>query len=193
MTALFAALAALTLVPGTDADVVERARVRFAGTALVGPSCTEVMAGTAEPGVASFHFQYQVTGGHRLPSGRYTGKIAFALTDVLITMPKSISWLHMTSRDREHAEALRRAIYHHEVGHVRIAEAVRDELNAHEAVVAPDPFAFGAAADALGREGFERFKREERDYDALTDHGREQHLAPGVLAGPDTALVCAAR
>ncbi len=96
----------------------------------------------------------------------------------------------MERDDREHAIALRRAIYHHEVGHVRIAEAVRDALNASSTVAAPDRVAFADAADAVGRDGFDRFKREEHEYDALTDHGRKQHLAPGDLAGPDTALIC---
>jgi hypothetical protein len=76
----------------------------------------------------------------------------------------------MTQADHERAENLRRAIYHHEIGHVRVAEAVRD---------------------ALGREGFDRFKREERSYDESTNHGRRQHLAPGDLAGPDTIIRCA--
>jgi hypothetical protein len=73
---------------------------------------------------------------------------------------------------------------------VRVAEAVRDELNAGAPIAAPDPFALRAAADARGRDGFDRFKREEREYDALTDHGRKQNAAPGDLAGPDTVLLC---
>jgi predicted secreted Zn-dependent protease len=186
---LAASLLAIVFSSGADADVVQRAHVRFAGESVFGTACSDVLAGTAEPGLATIRFQYQVADGHRAASG-YTGRIVFSLIEVSITMPKSISWPGMTSRDRERAEALRRAIYHHEVGHVRIAEAVRDELNAHEALIAPDPFAFGAAADARGREGFERFKREEREYDALTDHGRQQHVAPGALAGSDTTLRC---
>jgi len=190
VTPLTATLLAIVFAAGTDAEVVERAHVRFTGADLVGPSCTGVMAGTAEPGLAAIRFQYRVTEGRRAASGRYTGKITFTLADVTITMPTSIGWPQMTHADHERADALRRAIYHHEVGHVRVAEAVRDELNARDVLVAPDPFAFGAAADAAGREGFERFQREEREYDALTDHGRKQHLAPGALAGPDTVLVC---
>jgi predicted secreted Zn-dependent protease len=189
VTALLAALVALSLLPGTDDEVVQRNHVRFELTDLVGPSCSDVMGPSVEPGLTSVRFRYQVVDGHRIPSGRYAGKVTFAL-DLVITMPKSISWPHMTRGDREHAEALRRAIYHHEVGHVRVAEAIRDELNARDALSAPDPFALGAAGDALGREGFERFRREERAYDALTEHGRRQHLAPGELAGPDTTLVC---
>jgi hypothetical protein len=73
---------------------------------------------------------------------------------------------------------------------VRVAEALRDELNAHGDVTEADPFAFHAAADALGRDGFARFERLEQQYDELTDHGRRQRSAPGVLSGPDTAIIC---
>ena len=47
-----------------------------------------------------------------------------------------------------------------------------------------------AALSARGRDGFARFKREERNYDALVAHGRLQHVAPGALAGPDTVIRC---
>jgi predicted secreted Zn-dependent protease len=100
----------------------------------------------------------------------------------------------MTDADRVRADALRRAIVHHEIGHVRVAEAVRDALNAaREPIVAPDVFAFRADSDDIARSGFERFKREELEYDELTDHGRRQQTAPGALAGPNTALHCEAR
>ena len=190
MRLLAGALLAVVLVPGTDDEVVQRVHVRVAGDDAVMASCNDVSANGSERGVTRFRFQYEVHGGRRGSDNRYTGTVTFSLGEVTITMPRSVRWRRMTAADRERAEALRRAIYHHEVGHVRVAEAVRDELNAREAIVAPDPFAFGSAADAIGRDGFERFNSEERDYDALTDHGRKQHLAPGVLAGPDTVLIC---
>ena len=73
---------------------------------------------------------------------------------------------------------------------MRVAEAVRDALNAQDVPVEPDVITFATVAHAMGRDGFERFKREEDEYDALTDHGRKQHLAPGELAGPTTILLC---
>jgi len=188
--ALVAALLVLAVGPGTDEDVVQREHVRFAGSAIVGRSCEGVIAANVEPGEAAIAFEYRLNGGRRAGTRDYVGSVTFSLGDVLITMPKSIAWSHMSQADRERAETLHRAIYHHEVGHVRIAEAVRDELNAHGAITAPDAFTFKAAADAAGREGFERFRAEERAYDAATDHGRKQHSAPGVLAGPDTVIVC---
>jgi hypothetical protein len=175
---------------GADDDVLERAHVRVAGNDLRSASCRDIGAGGGELGYTAFQFKYQISGGRRGAPGRYTGKVTFSLGDITITTPSSIAWPAMTANDRERAEALRRAIYHHEVGHVRVAEAVRDQLNARGPIVAPDPFAFGSAADALGREGFEFFRTQERDYDALTDHGRRQHVAPGELSGLDTVLVC---
>jgi predicted secreted Zn-dependent protease len=187
--ALVVALLIIAVGPGTDEDVVQRDHVRFTGGEVVGSSCDAVIAGITEPGNAAIAFQYKLS-GRRTGPNRFTGRVTFSLGEVVITMPNSIGWAHMTQADRRHAETLRQAIYHHEVGHVRIAEAVRDELNARAEVAAPDPFAFQAKADALGRDGFDRFRAEERDYDAFTDHGRKQHLAPGVLAGPDTLIVC---
>jgi hypothetical protein len=187
---LLAAVLAATLAGGSDEDVVERLHVRFEAANLAGTSCRDAISRHLEPGEAAIHFQYHVSGEPVRGSERYTGRVTFSLGDVVIITPASITWPHMTELDREHVEALRRAIYHHEVGHVRVAEALRDELNARPPIVAPDAFAFRAAADALGREGFDRFNHDERAYDDLTDHGRKQHAAPGVLAGPDTAIVC---
>lgn len=189
MKALLAALLIVTVAPGTDEDVVQREHVRFAGGDLVAKSCDGVVADAPEPGEAAIAFQYKMS-GRRTGANRFAGRVTFSLGEVVIRMPASIAWPHMTQSDRRRAEALRQAIYHHEVGHVRVAEAVREELNAHDDVAAPDVFAFGAKADALGRDGFDRFRAEERAYDALTDHGRKQHSAPGVLAGPDTVIVC---
>jgi predicted secreted Zn-dependent protease len=190
VTLFHAALLAIAFAAGTDEEVVQRAHVRFSTTELVGASCRDVIAGAPEPGEASIAFEFRIVAARRIAAGHYTGKVAFALNDVVIAMPKSISWPHMTQADHERADTLRRAIYHHEIGHVRVAEAVRDALNEHDPLVAPDPFALRAVADVFGREGFDRFKREERSYDELTSHGRKQHLAPGELAGPDTAIVC---
>ncbi len=184
------ALLIVAVGPGTDEEVVQREHVRFAGGAIVGQSCDEVIAGIAEPGEAGISFQYKLSGARRPGERDYTGRVTFSLGEVVITMPSSIGWAHMTPGDRERAETLRRAIYHHEIGHVRIAEAVRDELNARVDVTAPSPTAFQAAADRIGHDGFDRFRAEERAYDAYTDHGRKQHLAPGPLAGPDTVIIC---
>jgi hypothetical protein len=187
---LVAALLALAFASGTDDEVLQRLHVRVVGGELAGASCRSVIARNAEAGFATIHFEYRLTGAHHAGSGPYMGKLTFALNDVVITMPSSIVWSRMTDTDRTHAEGLRRAILHHEIGHVRVAEAVRDELNAGAPVVAPDPFALRAAADARGRDGFDRFKREEREYDALTEHGGKQHAAAGELAGPDTIIRC---
>ena len=181
-------LVATALVAGSDDEVVQRVHARIMNYDVVAASCRDVFRDVAEPGSALFDFRYQIEGVPQ--NGRYRGKVTFSLGDVTIRLPRSIVWKEMSEGDREHVNALRHAIYHHEAGHVRIAEAVRDALNATDAITAPDRFAFGAAADAAGRDGFARFKREEREYDALTDHGRKQHLAPGALAGPDTALTC---
>ncbi|MDB5069039.1 MAG: hypothetical protein JWM87_150 [Candidatus Eremiobacteraeota bacterium] len=191
MKLLAGVLVAITLsAAGTDDDVLERVHVRVIGSELRTASCRDIGAGSGELGYTNFRFQYQISGGRRGTSGHYAGKVTFSLGDVTITTPSSIVWPAMTEKDHDRTEALRRAIFHHEVGHVRIAEAVRDQLNAREPLAAPDPFAFGSAADAIGREGFEKFRAEEREYDALTDHGRKQRAATGVLAGPDTILVC---
>jgi predicted secreted Zn-dependent protease len=187
---LLAVLLIVAVGPGTDEDVVQREHVRFAGGAIVGRSCDDVIAGIAEPGQAGIAFQYKLSGARRPGERDYAGRVTFSLGEVVITMPSSIAWSHMSPGDRERAEALRHAIYHHEIGHVRIAEAVRDELNARGELTAPSPFEFQAAADRVGRDGFDRFRAEERAYDAFTDHGRKQHAAPGVLAGPDTVIVC---
>ena len=187
---LAAALIAVVFSLGTDYEVVQRTHARFTGGELSGGSCRDAVDRALEPGFATIDFRYQVAGLRREGARQFAGRVAFTLGDVTITAPRAISWPHMSQLDRERAEALRRAILHHEIGHVRVAEGVRDEMNARDAVEEPDRQAFGAAADALGREGFARFKREERDYDALTDHGRRQHEAPGALAGPDTVIVC---
>jgi hypothetical protein len=188
MNALLAALLATALAGGSDDDVVQRVHARIAEYDVAAASCRDVFADVAEPGSALFDFQYQITGVRR--AGRYEGKVTFSLGAVTVRVPRAIAWNGMSAIDRERADALRRAIYHHEVGHVRIAEAVRDALNAGGAVFAPDRGTFGVAAEALGREGFARFKHQEHEYDMITDHGRNQRAAAGDLAGPDTVLLC---
>ncbi len=189
---LGAVLVATTLAAGSDDDVVQRLHVRYETYDLVAKSCHDVVARDPESGSTTFQFSYQVTGDHFLAPHRYTGKLTFSLGDIVIHLPRTITWPRMSDADRERAAQLRHAVEHHEIGHVRVAEAVRDALNAQDLPVEPDVFAFGAAAHAQGRDGFERFKREEREYDALTGHGLKQHLAPGDLAGPDTILICRA-
>lgn len=183
-----AALFGTTLAAGSDDDVVQRVHAHVVGYDVVASACRNVFADVAEPGSATFDFHYQIMG--RGQPGSYSGKVTFALGDVAIHIPRSIGWAGMTAGDRERTDALRRAIYHHEVGHVRIAEAVRDVLNASSTIEAPNRAAFAASAAAAGRDGFALFRREEREYDALTDHGRRQHAAPGDLAGSDTLLLC---
>lgn len=185
---LLVAFLATALAPGSDDEVVQRVHARIVGYDIMATSCSDVFAGVPEPGSAMFDFRYETKGEQH--AGRYAGRVTFSLGDVTINMPSSIAWKGMSFADRGRANALRGAIYHHEVGHVRVAEAVRDALNASSTIAAPDYFAFGAAAAAIGRDGFERFRREEREYDALTDHGRKQRAAPGDLAGPDTFLMC---
>jgi Bacterial protein of unknown function (DUF922) len=187
---LAALLFLTTLLPGSDDEVVQRTHARIVGDDVVAASCSEVFAGTPEPGLTTFNFRFEIRGEPQPGSRRYAGRVTFSLGDVVIRMPRSIGWGGMSRGDRERANALRRAIYHHEVGHIRVAEAVRDALNAQDEITAPDEFAFGAAAHAAGRDGFDRFKREQREYDALTEHGRKQHAAPGALTGPDTLLYC---
>lgn len=187
---LAAVVAATALIAGTDDDVVQRLHVRYETYDLVAKSCHDAVAGNPEAGSATFQLRYEIRGEHFLAPHRYTGRLTFSLGEIVIHMPRTIVWPGMTDVDRERAARLRRAIEHHEIGHVRVAEAVRDALNAQEAPVEPDVFTFGRVAHEIGRDGFERFKREEDDYDALTDHGRKQHLAPGELAGPTTILLC---
>ena len=188
--ALVATLLATALVAGSDEDVVQRLHVRFAPYDIAAKSCREAVGLEAEPGTMSVRYTYRITGTRWLAPHRRTGTIVFALGDVTIRLPGTIVWPDMTDADRERAAALRHAIEHHEIGHVRIAEAVRDALNADEPLVAPDLATFEAAAKARGRAGFERFEREERAYDELTDHGQKQHEAPGALNGPDSVLRC---
>ena len=186
------ALLAITIAAGgSDDEVLKRNHVHIVANNLVVNLCNNESTGDAELGLTTFQFQYATTG---LPHGAgatgYAGNVAFSLGEVVIYLPKAIVWKG-TGHERGRTEELRRAILHHEVGHVRVAEAVRDELNARPPLTAPDYFAFGAAADARGHDGFDRFIHEERAYDDLTDHGRRQHTAPGVLSGTDTTVHCA--
>lgn len=190
MNVPLAALLAIALLAGSDEDVAKRLHVRFAPYDLMVPSCRDVVAREPEPGSATFHYAFEVSDEHWLGPRRRTGKLTFWLDDIVIRSPRIISWPGMTDADRERAATLRRAVEHHEIGHVRVAEAVRDALNAEEPIIAPDLAAFAATAEARGRLGFERFTREEHAYDALTDHGRKQHAAPGELNGPDSTLLC---
>jgi predicted secreted Zn-dependent protease len=184
-----AVLFAASLLSSSDEEVVQRVHARIVAENVVVQSCADVQSRDPEPGLATINFGYVIDGA-RTSTTRYAGRVTFALGEVTIRVPKSIAWKGMTRADRERADAFVRAIYHHEVGHVRVAEMVRDALNASGAISAPDYFAFGAQADAFGREGFARFKHDEATYDELTDHGRRQHLAPGELAGADTVLYC---
>ena len=180
---------AASLLSSSDEEVLQRVHARIVAEAVVVQTCEDVQARDPEPGLASIHFNYEIHGA-RAGATRYVGRITFALGEVTIRVPKSIVWKGMTQDEKERVDAFVRAVRHHEVGHVRVAEMVRDALNASATIDAADYFAFGAQADALGRDGFERFKRDETAYDQLTDHGRKQHLAPGELAGPDTLLYC---
>jgi predicted secreted Zn-dependent protease len=190
VNALFTALLLTAVAAGSDGAVIARLHVRIDAHDLSVSSCHDMVTGNPEPGLATIRYRYQIADTHRLANGEYGGTIVFELADVTVDVPRSIAWPEMTDADRARAEALRHAIVHHEIGHVRVAEAVRDALNTRAPIVAPDVFTFRADADAAGRAGFERFTREEREYDELTDHGRRQHDAPGALSGPDTVLHC---
>lgn len=187
---LAAVLAATAFAAGSDEEVVQRLHVRYDTYDLVAKSCHDSVARDPEAGSATFQFRYQIAGGRFLAPRRYSGKLTFSLGEIVIHMPRTIAWPGMTDTDRERTARLRHAIEHHEIGHVRVAEAVRDALNAQDVLVEPDVTTFATVAHAMGHDGFERFKREEDEYDALTDHGRKQHLAPGELAGPSTILIC---
>ncbi len=189
MRGLLAALLATTLASGSDDAVMQRLHVRIDAKDVVARSCRDA-ARNPEPGLATFNFRYRLGDGRWLGPHRYTATLVFSIEDVVIHIPRTFAWPGMSDDDRYRAELLRRAIVHHEIGHVRIAEGVRDELNAQEPIVAPDVFAFGAAADARGRDGFALFTQNQRAYDERTEHGRRQHLAGGVLAGPDTVILC---
>lgn len=190
MVFAFPQLAVAFLAGGSDDEALRRTDAVVVGDDLVATSCRGVGAGAPELGNTTFRYGYRMAGENRPGSDHYVGRVTFSLGEIVVRVPKSISWANMTDRDHAEVEALRRAILHHEVGHVRVAESVRDALNAQPPIEAPDPFAFEAAADAAGRAGFERFRREEREYDDLTAHGRRQYAAPGVLAGPNTTLLC---
>jgi predicted secreted Zn-dependent protease len=189
VNAYAAVLLASSLLSASDEEVVQRVHARIVAENVVVQTCMDVQSRDPEPGLTSIRFYYEIR-GERTGATRYTGRLTFALGEVTIRVPKSIAWKGMTQADRERADAFVRAVYHHEVGHVRVAEMLRDALNASSTISAPDYFAFGAQADTLGREGFARFKHDEAAYDDLTDHGRRQHLAPGDLAGTDTVLYC---
>ncbi len=191
MIALLAALVVTAVAGGSDDAVVARLHVRIDARDVRVSSCRDVID-EPEAGLATIGFRFQVSDARASANGgRYTGTVVFDLGEIVVLVPKSISWPEMSDADRARVEALRRAIFHHEIGHVRVAEAVRESLNAARTpIVAPDVFAFRAQADDVGRTGFERFKREELEYDELTDHGRRQQNAPGALGGPNTALHC---
>ena len=190
MIAIVAALFITALAAGSDDEVMARLHVQVDARDLTVPSCRDVFARDPEAGLATIGFRYRVADAHALAGGQYTGTVVFELSTITISVPDSIRWPQMSQADRVRVEALRRAIVHHEIGHVRVAEAVRNALNPQPPIVASDIFAFRADADAVGRAGFERFTREEREYDAFTDHGRRQNAAPLPLRGPDTILPC---
>jgi len=191
MKVLAAVVLAAALFGGSDEDVVSRLHVRFDERDLIVRSCLNVVGTGNETGLATIRYRYRTENSRVLANGSYAGTIVFELGDIVVNAPRSIGWPQMSEGDRARAEALRRAIIHHEIGHVRVAETVRDELNARTTtIVEPDSGAFRAEIESIGQAGFERFTREERAYDALTDHGRRQHVAPGPLAGADTVLQC---
>ncbi|HZX68353.1 MAG TPA: DUF922 domain-containing protein [Candidatus Elarobacter sp.] len=186
-----AVVLAAALFGGSDEDVVSRLHVRFDERDLIVRSCLNVVGSGNEAGLATIRYRYRTENSRVLANGSYVGSIVFELGDIVVNAPRSIGWPQMSEGDRARSEALRRAIVHHEIGHVRVAETVRDALNARTTtIVEPDAGAFRAEIEAQGQAGFESFMREERAYDALTDHGRRQHVAPGPLAGADTVLQC---
>jgi hypothetical protein len=191
MNVLAAVVLALAFLGGSDEDVVSRLHVRFDEHDFIVRSCMNVVGSGNEAGLATIRYRYRSENSRVLPNGSYSGTLVFELGDITVNVPRTIGWPQMTELDRTRSEALRRAIIHHEIGHVRVAETVRDALNAHTTtIVEPDASAFRAELESEGQAGFERFMREERAYDALTDHGRRQHVAPAPLSGPDTALQC---
>jgi len=190
---LLALAVSAALIGGADDAVVERYHVALRWTELRAASCENVVAAAPEPARTGFDFAYEIPPPHRRPDGAYEGAPAFELTHVVIEAPRVVAWPNMTEGDRERAEQFRRALLHHEVGHVLVAEESMRELAATPPVVAPDISSYADAAREAGATGEARFRRDQEAYEALTDHGRTQYRARGELRGRDTVLVCVER
>ncbi len=121
---------------------------------------------------------------------RYYGRPEFTVSHVTVHIPRSIDWPGITARERAVAETMLAALRHHEVGHVRIAVAEVARLNAQPLTVTPDAEVYRRTVTRLKNEGLAALSNAQVEYDELTDHGRRQDRASGVLAGPPTELLC---
>lgn len=193
MRTLLALAASAALIGGADDAIVQRYHVRMEWSDLRAPSCEGVEASAPEPARTGFDFSYEIPPPHRRDDGQYEGVPIFRLDQVVIQAPREVAWPDMTQADRARAEAFRRALLHHETGHVVTAENSMRALEATPLVVAPDIPSYIADMKAVAQAGEARFKHDQFVYESLTDHGRMQHRAPPPLGGRDTVLVCEER
>ncbi len=193
MRSLLALAASAALIGGADDAVVQQYHVRMAWTELRAPSCEEVGAIAPEPARTGFDFSYEIPPPHVRSDGAYEGVPIFRLDQVVIEAPSVVAWPRMTEVDRQHAESFRRALLHHEAGHVVTAERSMRALAETPPVVAPDVASYIARMREVASAGEARFRGDQQVYESLTDHGRMQHRAPGALGGRDTILYCEQR
>ncbi len=193
MHSLLALAASAALIGAMDDAVVQQYHVRLAWTELRAPSCEGIGPMAPEPARTGFDFSYEIPPPRERPDGTFEGAPIFRLEQIVIEAPRVVAWPNMTEADREQAEAFRRALIHHEAGHVVTAERSLRALAETPPIVAPDIASYVARMRDVASAGEARFRRDQQTYESLTDHGRLQHRAPGALAGRDTVLVCEER
>jgi hypothetical protein len=182
-----------TLISGVDDAIVQRYHVRLQWTELRAPSCAAIVAQDREPAKTGFRFEYDVPAPQRGADGSYAGAPVFRLAEIVLQAPSVVAWPNMTETDKERAEAFRRALLHHETGHIQTAEASLRALADEAPITAPDQNTYIAEVQAAGAAGEQRFQRDQAAYESLTNHGLTQERAPGELRGRDTILVCEQR
>jgi hypothetical protein len=121
---------------------------------------------------------------------RYNGRAQFTIKHVTVRIPRGLEWPGMSAQERSSVDTMLAALRHHEVGHIRVAVAEVAQINARPLTVTPDAEAYRRTVTRHAQEGYAALARAQADYDQLTDHGRRQNRAAGVLAGPPTELVC---
>jgi len=124
--------------------------------------------------------------------GRYYGRTVFAIRQVTLRLPRSVTWPRMTQADRSRVLTALAALRHHEVGHLRVAAAEVARLNAGAPTVTRDAEAYRRAEMGRQDAGLATVAAAQRAYDRLTDHGRRQERARGAARGPATELRCQA-
>jgi len=123
--------------------------------------------------------------------GRYFGRTVFAIRHVTLRLPRSLEWPHMTQAERLEVRAALAALRHHEVGHVRVAAAEVERLNAAPLTVSADAEVYRRTEMRRQDAGLGAVAAAQGAYDALTEHGRRQEKALGTSRGPATELRCA--